>query len=76
MTGAGFEVGDRVTWTSQSAGVTKAKAGAVSFVVQPGVRPALKNAGSARDHESYLVRSDSGRLYWPRVAHLRLERSP
>ncbi len=66
-------IGARVTWTSQSAGVTKTKAGVVEVVVPAGEKPAgIRNPGTSRDHVSYLVRADHGRLYWPRVKHLEL----
>lgn len=68
-----FKLGDRVTWTSSSAGTTKTKTGAVVLVL--GARASgcehVKNAGRARDHVSYIVRSDEGRKYWPRVAALK-----
>lgn len=66
-----MKVGDRVAWTSQSAGRSKAKRGTVVEIVLPGERPNIKGVGWGRDHVSYLVREDSGRLYWPRVAHLK-----
>lgn len=76
-----FTIGDEVTWTSQSAGITKTKTGVVVAVVYPGepvnhalehahIRGRIKNPGSARhDRQSYVVRA-GGRLYWPRVNQL------
>lgn len=74
-----FKVGDVVTWRSQSAGVWKVKQGEIAMVIPAGKRPASKDSGLFRDHESYTVRvreiGESGgvkssRLYWPRVAQL------
>lgn len=68
-----FKVGDRVTWTSSSAGVTKTKTGVIEAVIPAGQRAPGKNRGYSRNHESYTVRvrNQSGsRLYWPLVAHL------
>jgi hypothetical protein len=73
----GFAPGDRVEWTSQSAGSTRTKFGFVEAVVAAGERPAAmsknRNPGGARDHVSYLVRvrGKNGGLYWPRAAALR-----
>jgi len=64
-------VGDRVTWTSQSAGTVKTKTGEVVRVLQPGERPGWKNQGASRDHVSYVVRVGR-RLYWPRVSQLQV----
>jgi hypothetical protein len=63
-------IGDRVTWTSQSAGIVKTKVGEVVRVLQPGERPGWKNQGASRDHVSYVVRATHGKLYWPRVSQL------
>jgi hypothetical protein len=67
-----FKVGDLVEWTSQSAGVTKAKRGEVVEVISRGNVPKLHGVRhySWRDHESYVVKAN-GRRYWPRVAHLK-----
>lgn len=67
-----FQIGDRVTWSSQSAGIRKEKTGIVIALVSPGQVPdGIRNPGLSRDHVSYLIRADGGRLYWPRVMHLR-----
>ena len=78
--------GDRVKWTSQSGGYRKTKCGVIIAVVPPGCmahrfvpidyRNQSFNWGMQRDHESYIVKV-SGRgiptkLYWPRVAYLKL----
>ncbi len=66
-----FSVGEPVRWTSQSAGITRTKTGKIADRIPSGMRPkTIRNPGAARDHVSYLVRADNGRLYWPRVAHL------
>lgn len=75
-----YQVGDRVTWTSQAAGITKPKTGTVVAVVLPkgepndalkaaGVRGRIRHPGYPRDHVTYVVRA-GGRLYWPRVDYL------
>jgi len=70
-----FAEGQLVEWTSQSAGYTKVKAGAVAQVVPARSMPSrdrfpalYKGAGvgSYRDHESYVVLVGT-RAYWPRV---------
>lgn len=81
-----FSIGDRVTWTSQSASYRTTKRGAIVAIV-----PAFEDAhdyipvefrcnssdgfGSRRKHASYLIRVDGkGRkLYWPRIIHLKKE---
>jgi len=73
-----FELGDRVTWSSQAAGVTRTKEGTVIEVVPPNRSPKLGSRdGMVRNHESYTVRAvairNSNRrtkVYWPRVGHL------
>jgi hypothetical protein len=78
-----FKVGDVLWWTSQSAGVTKTKHGPVVAIVPArvntddalraaGVRGHVHNAGSHRDHKSYVIRCE-GRLYWPYVSKLMTE---
>ena len=74
-----FEVGDRVAWTSQSAGAWALKVGEVTEVIEAGTHPgrgdAFSQPGGARDHESYVVRASAEgrpkRRYWPRVSLLR-----
>lgn len=72
-----FKIGDKVSWTSQSAGITRVKHGEVIHIVPPGERPpSMVGTGIARKHESYVVRAiaDNGsgrsRLYWPHVSKL------
>lgn len=81
-----LQVGDKVKWTSQSAGYTKTKCGTVVFVLNPGqpvtavllsqlgLRSACNKKswyGAPRNHETYLVcLPNSKRAYWPRVKHL------
>ena len=76
-----FAQGQEVVWKSQSAGYTKVKVGKVVALVDRDVEPnralaaagargTIKNPGMVRDHLSYVIRAD-GRLYWPRVSHLR-----
>ena len=76
-----FEVGDEVEWTSQAAGIVKAKRGTVEMIVPRGKRPEIKGVGFQRDHVSYVVRvrqyNANGKVirtqcYWPRVSALRL----
>jgi hypothetical protein len=71
--------GTRVRWTSGAAGKIGEKVGAVERVLQPGETPSrseIREPGASRDHVSYLVRADNGRLYWPRVRHLVPEGGP
>jgi hypothetical protein len=76
-----FELGDKVTWTSQSQGYWKTKTGRVVGVIPAGFRPHRANwrkyfnhnkPGGPRDHESYIVYAHP-HYYWPRVSKLRLE---
>ena len=75
-----FNVGDRVEWSSQAAGIERLKIGEVVELVLPGHRPEARvdSSGCVRDHVSYVVRAVAqGRryrksaLYWPSVAGLR-----
>jgi hypothetical protein len=82
-----FTVGSRVTWKSQAAGVWREKTGEVVAVVRSTQTgwSALEEAGikarpggwsrtripSRLGEESFIVREDNGRLYWPRTAALR-----
>jgi hypothetical protein len=83
-----FNVGDRVTWTSQAGGVTTTKTGTVVEVVPAGQAPRtkVKSPGQPRGHESYVVSLefyDKGGLarkkkgmYWPLVFKLKLCQTP
>ncbi|MCK9569790.1 hypothetical protein M0R72_12675 [Candidatus Pacearchaeota archaeon] len=73
-----MQVGEMVTWTSQSQGCTKTKRGEVVAIVPAGESPnrppyigykPLVNPGMARNHESYIVVC-KGKTYWPRVSVL------
>lgn len=66
-------VGARVRWSSQSNGSRTTKTGAITEVIASKTRPRSTRVGQfgmPRDHVSYLVRGDNGRLYWPRVSTL------
>lgn len=79
-----FQVGDEVTWTSQSSGYTRTKTGTIEEVVPVGKQPDRKfeqlyrgtGVGIGRDHVSYVVQvpgktaKSAGTLYWPRAASL------
>lgn len=75
-----MKLGDKVTWTSQAAGIRRAKEGTIVEVVPPNCYPLMKkNNGAPRKHESYVVRATavrgqnrSFRLYWPLVRYLEL----
>ena len=82
MSALKFNLGDAVTWTSQSAGVVKNKTGIVEQVVAPKTYPDRERfvqlyrgpgVGLSREHESYVVRvpgktaKAAGKLYWPRA---------
>jgi hypothetical protein len=77
-----FKLGDRVRWTSQSAGFSVEKTGEIIEVVPPKTAPTTKldRPGLSRDHESYVVRArkPDGRSskYWPKVKYLELVREP
>jgi hypothetical protein len=79
-----FVLSDQVTWTSQSQGYQKTKAGEIVEVVAPGAYPdrtrfiALyrgSGVGMPRDHESYVVQVGR-QFYWPRANQLRRASSP
>jgi hypothetical protein len=69
-------VGSKVSWTSSAAGQTLTKQGEVTHVIPAGgVPPAdlIRDPGTVRDHESYIVRAVTGgraRNYCPRVGAL------
>jgi len=80
-----FHVGDKVSWTSQSAGYRRTKMGTVEAVVPVKGLPDRERfvqlwrgagVGLPRDHVSYVVRvagkteKSAGKLYWPRVSAL------
>lgn len=52
-----FNLGDVVTWSSQSHGTHNTKHGTIIEVVAPHYygKNAPKNSGRSRDHESYIV---------------------
>lgn len=60
-------------WHSGASGSTLKKTGKIVRVLPPGEVPesaAIRKPGAPRDHVSYVVRADNGRLYWPRAAAL------
>jgi hypothetical protein len=75
-------VGSDVEWESGGSGSVRFKRGIVIGVVPAGASPEIPDGflvryqfGSARNHESYLVKvGDSKRLYWPLVRNLRSAR--
>lgn len=83
-----FELGDLVSWESQSQGSTTVKCGTVVRLIGKGHKPPLgfyrsthriMFDGMVRDHESYLVEMPStgkGKpvLYHPRVSQLQKEK--
>ena len=69
-----FKVGDRVRWTSQAGGYTRAKVGVVERIVPANGQAGLKGTQfSRRDHDSYIVRVKGRGLYWPLVSKLELD---
>ena len=57
-----MKLGDKVTWTSQSAGIVRTKIGIVVDVVPPhATPPKIKNPGKPREHESYVIRASAQR---------------
>lgn len=80
-----FKEGQKVSWTSQSAGFVKTKTGTVEQVVPVGAYPdrerfealyRTSGVGIRRDHVSYVVgvpgktAKSAVKYYWPRVKHL------
>ena len=68
-----FGVDDVVEWSSVSGGVAKKKIGVVVQVVVAGAVPRIPFSvrPSARDHISFVVKADKGKLYWPRICFLK-----
>jgi len=82
------ELNQKVKWWSQAQGCAKTKAGEIVQVVPAGGMPDRDRfqklytgagVGSPRDHESYVVLVDVGkvpgrtfRAYWPRVSALKV----
>jgi hypothetical protein len=73
-----LKVGQKLSWTSTSQGVTKAKKGTIVAIIKAGYVPdrkSLHNEGfsvrklrrvtAGRNYDSYLVES-LGHLYWPK----------
>jgi len=81
-----FKNGDRVSWNSQAGGYRKRKEGVILHTVPAGVHPRVvvtpeclpkgTKFTSPRTHESYLVLvGKQTRYHWPRVCHLKGEKS-
>lgn len=78
-----FEIGQQVRWRSQAGGYAKEKRGEIILVIPAGSplpksvvhapKSKCHNPGGPRDHESYVVRTVDGRLYWPRTDRLELD---
>ena len=81
-----FKVGDKVTWTSQAAGISKTKIGEIFAVVPAGKHPNTcvnykgrqspgRETLMSRSEESYIVlasdRPGRRKLYWPRTCQLK-----
>lgn len=78
-----IELGSTVEWNSQACGTARTKRGEVIEVVKPGEVPdtKIKDRGSPRLHESYVVRASvidgserqkrHTRVYWPLVSNLK-----
>lgn len=73
-----LQLGDRVTWRSQSGGYRTVKSGVIAQIVPAGFRPdpeafpqLYKGAGCGygRNHDSFVVLV-GGRPYWPRASVL------
>lgn len=73
-----FNVGDRVTWTSQAGGSVCTKVGTVAAAVPPGALPNRTSfprlyrhsgVGGPRPEVSYVV-AVGNTIYWPRAAGL------
>ena len=75
-----WAIGTKVAWSSQSAGIVKEKRGVVYAVILAGTQPTrpmgIRHPGASRYHTSYVIAvarggRKTGRMYWPRMAHLR-----
>lgn len=71
-----WNIGDRVTWESQSRGYRTRKSGVVESIIPAGSMFTLptdeKRYGKrCRDHESYVVHVPGKGRYWPVVSLLR-----
>lgn len=68
-----FRLGERVRWRAGG----RSKSGVIVEVVKWGQYPdrkwPIKLRGYYREHWSYVVMTDAGRYYWPRVGTLRKE---
>lgn len=81
-----FKLGDRVSWVNptRKASTNKSYSGTVIEVVEKGKRPnpsqypaRIKGrATGVRDYESYLIRGDDGKNYWPLTFRLKGEVKP
>lgn len=65
-----FDLGDRVTWSSQAGGHSKTKLGTIVEVVRAGKFPKHYSNSSTREHESYVVevyvrKTEKLVTYWP-----------
>lgn len=74
-----LSVGQKVTWTSQSGGISKTKIGIIEQVVDADDLPDRdsfpqlykQGIGMSRGHKTYVVRVEN-KLYWPRTRALSL----
>ena len=69
-----FRKGNDVKWQSQVGGRWTHKRGEIIAVIGAGVLPkieGLRVRGSAREYESYVVRTKKGEVYWPYPSALR-----
>jgi hypothetical protein len=74
-----FQLGDEVSWSSTSAGFTKTKKGKIILVVPEGTIPFIRfrqKPAQGRNHTSYVVKTEKGKLYWPRVKSLEPTQKP
>ncbi len=84
-----FELGDLVSWESQSQGWTTVKCGTIVQIVKQGIKPnfipfhgthsVLYGGGFGRNHESYLIEvphpgKGKPRIYWPNANNLQKEK--
>lgn len=69
-----FQIGERVTWTSQAGGHYKTKTGEIIALIEPGNVPYIYirfrgGPSSPRKEVSYIVHAN-GQNYWPLVKNL------
>lgn len=66
-----LSVGDLVAWKSQAGGHWTSKKGTVIEVVPADKQSKKADSTAKRQHESYVVETEDGAVYWPVVSQLK-----